>query len=69
MTTALLRNVSKDGTPGYVYWGDFLDLQAEGPVAWRKEIEDGIFKCSKVVAFLDEAWLTRSVFIASIDDR
>ena len=41
-----------------MYWGDWLDLQSEGPVAWRSEIEQGIRDCSKFVALVDEAYLT-----------
>eukprot|EP00192_Tetraselmis_astigmatica_P000840 CAMPEP_0117690644 /NCGR_PEP_ID=MMETSP0804-20121206/25245_1 /TAXON_ID=1074897 /ORGANISM="Tetraselmis astigmatica, Strain CCMP880" /LENGTH=1136 /DNA_ID=CAMNT_0005503721 /DNA_START=227 /DNA_END=3639 /DNA_ORIENTATION=+ len=48
---------AKDGGMGLAYWADFLDLLAEGPVPWRKEIEEGIITCSKVVCFVDEAWL------------
>ena len=28
----------QEGGPGLCFWADFLDLQAEGPVPWRKEI-------------------------------
>ena len=38
----------EEGGPGLTYWADFLDLQAEGPVPWRKEIEEGIRDASKV---------------------
>ena len=41
-----------------VYWADFLDLQARGPVSWKMEITEGIRACSKFVAFIDFAWLT-----------
>jgi hypothetical protein len=41
-----------------VYWADWLDLQAEGPLPWRREIEEGIQQSSKFVALIDEAWLT-----------
>ena len=49
--------ILQDGGPGLSYWGDFLDLQAEGPVPWRKEIEEGISTCSKFVCMVDAAWL------------
>lgn len=43
---------------GFSYWADFLDLQAKGPVSWRKEIEEGIRGAAKVVLFIDKAYLT-----------
>uniref|UniRef100_A0A7S1SMQ4 TIR domain-containing protein n=1 Tax=Tetraselmis chuii TaxID=63592 RepID=A0A7S1SMQ4_9CHLO len=55
---AHLSTPQKDGGPGLVYWSDFLDLQAEGPVPWRREIEDAVRDSSKVVCFVDEGWLT-----------
>jgi hypothetical protein len=36
---------------------DYLNLQAEGPVPWRKEIEEGIRDCAKFVAFIDTEYL------------
>jgi len=42
---------------GWTYWADFLNLQAEGPVPWRKEIEEGIRDCAKFVAFIDTEYL------------
>lgn len=44
--------------PGLVYWADFLDLAERGPVPWRKEIEEGIRSSSKMLAFIDEQFLT-----------
>eukprot|EP00873_Tetraselmis_striata_P017125 jgi/Tetstr1/437389/TSEL_026073.t1 len=41
-----------------ISWADYLDLKAEGPIPWRKEIEEGIASCSKFVVFVDKAWLT-----------
>lgn len=35
-----------------------VDLQGEGPIAWRREIEEAIAACSKFVAIVDRAWLT-----------
>ena len=35
-----------------------VDLQAEGPVPWRMEIEEAIRSCSKFVALVDRAYLT-----------
>ena len=35
------------GGCGLPYWGDWLDLQASGPVPWRREIEEGIESCAK----------------------
>lgn len=32
---------------GFRYWADWLDLQAQGPIAWRQEIESGIKNSSK----------------------
>ena len=40
-----------------MYWADFLDLQANGPVSWRKEISEGVASSAKFVAFLDEHYL------------
>ena len=34
-----------------------LDLQAQGPVPWRSEVEEGIAACSKFVALVDAGWL------------
>jgi hypothetical protein len=48
----------QEGGAGVDYWADFLDLQSEGPVQWRREIEEGIKHCAKVVCIVDEAWLT-----------
>jgi hypothetical protein len=42
---------------GLAYWGDFLDLQAQGPIPWRSEIEQGIFQSAKLVAFIDKEYL------------
>lgn len=42
---------------GWSYWADFLDLQATGPVPWRREIEEGIEHSAKVVMFVDRAYL------------
>eukprot|EP00961_Rhodomonas_salina_P161813 2179469-Rhodomonas_salina.1 len=39
---------------GWAHWSDFLDLQATGPVPWRKEIEEGICNCAKVVMLVDK---------------
>jgi hypothetical protein len=47
----------QDGGKGLTYWADFLDLQCDGPVPWQKEILEGIDRCSKVVAFVDAAYL------------
>ena len=57
-TSDCLNAELQDGGHGHVYWGDWLDLQSEGPVAWRSEIEQGIRDCSKFVALVDEAYLT-----------
>jgi hypothetical protein len=43
---------------GLVYWADWLDLHANGPVPWREEIDQAIANCSKFVAMIDRAWLT-----------
>eukprot|EP00873_Tetraselmis_striata_P027865 jgi/Tetstr1/448129/TSEL_035422.t1 len=43
---------------GLVYWADYLDLAERGPVPWRREIEEGIRSSSKVLAFIDHAFLT-----------
>eukprot|EP00873_Tetraselmis_striata_P027873 jgi/Tetstr1/448137/TSEL_035430.t1 len=43
---------------GLVYWADFLDLAERGPLPWRREIEEGIRSSSKVLAFIDHAFLT-----------
>jgi len=48
----------EEGGGALSYWADYLDLQAEGPVPWRAEIEEGIADCSKFVAFVDYTWLT-----------
>lgn len=48
----------QEGGPGLVYWADFLNLLAEGPVPWRKEIEEAVNACSKMVCIIDEAWVT-----------
>ena len=53
-----LRNDILQSLEPVVYWADFLDLQARGPVPWKMEITDGIRACSKFVAFIDFAWLT-----------
>ena len=53
-----LRNEILQSLEPVVYWADFLDLQARGPVPWKMEITDGIRACSKFVAFIDFAWLT-----------
>ena len=53
-----LRNDVLQSLEPVVYWADFLDLQARGPVPWKMEITDGIRACSKFVAFIDFAWLT-----------
>ena len=53
-----LRNGVIQSLEPVVYWADFLDLRARGPVAWKVEITDGIRACSKFVAFIDFAWLT-----------
>ena len=45
------------GLNGISIWGDFIDLQAKGPVPWRKEIGEGIENCAKMVIFLDKQWL------------
>ena len=42
---------------GAVFWSDFLDLQAQGPIPWRNEISHAIQSCSKVVALVDEQYL------------
>ena len=42
---------------GYRAWWDYLDLQAKGPVAWRREIEEGILNAGKVVCFVDVPYL------------
>ena len=42
---------------GFSYWADWLDLQAKGPVPWRKEIAEGIRDCAKVVLFVDTEYL------------
>lgn len=55
---AFVNCTLQEGGGGMLYWGDFLDLQAEGPLPWRKEIEEGIATCSKFVVFVDKAWLT-----------
>eukprot|EP00959_Pyramimonas_sp_CCMP1952_P410686 8606404-Pyramimonas_sp.AAC.2 len=49
--------ISTLGLNGLSYWGDFLDLQAQGPIPWRKEIQDAIKSCAKVVMFIDKEWL------------
>ena len=54
---SFLSQARQQGGGGYSYWGDWLDLQASGPVPWRKEIEEGIRDCAKVVIFLDEQYL------------
>ena len=48
---------SKHSEP-IVYWGDWLDLQAQGPIPWKAEIANGIQASSKVVLFIDFAFLT-----------
>ena len=52
-----LTRPAGDGGAGLRMWCDFLDLQASGPVAWRKEIEDGIRAAGKVVAMVDIPYL------------
>ncbi|GHP12383.1 hypothetical protein PPROV_001111100 [Pycnococcus provasolii] len=52
----LTRPEAKDG-PNYRAWCDYLDLQAKGPVAWRKEIEDGIRDAGKMVCLVDMPYL------------
>eukprot|EP00873_Tetraselmis_striata_P019967 jgi/Tetstr1/440231/TSEL_028582.t1 len=52
-----LSGPAEEGGCSCLYWGDYLDLQATGPVPWRQYISDGITSCSKFVAFVDEAWL------------
>ena len=42
---------------GAVFWSDFLDLQAQGPIPWRNEISNAIQSCSKLVALVDEQYL------------
>ena len=42
---------------GSVFWADFLDLQAQGPVPWRREIGDAIQSASKFVAVIDVQYL------------
>ncbi|XRB06668.1 TIR domain-containing protein [Pycnococcus provasolii] len=42
---------------GFTIWADYLDLQAKGPVAWRKEIEEGIRAAGKVVCVVDVPYL------------
>ena len=42
---------------GSVFWADFLDLQAQGPVPWRREIGDAIQSASKFVAVIDLQYL------------
>eukprot|EP00873_Tetraselmis_striata_P024751 jgi/Tetstr1/445015/TSEL_032823.t1 len=48
----------KAGGDEMVYWGDLLDLQAPGPIPWRKGVEEGIANRSKCGAFVDKAWLS-----------
>ena len=65
-----LRNNILQSLEPVVYWADFLDLQARGPVAWKMEITDGIRACSKFVAFIDFAWLTSyNCLQASLNNR
>ena len=40
-----------------VFWADFLDLQAQGPIPWRSEIGQAIQACSKFVAMVDKDYL------------
>ncbi len=47
------------GGPHLKMWCDFLDLQASGPIIWRKEIFEGIEKAGKVLVFLDKEYLLR----------
>ena len=42
---------------GSIFWADFLDLQAQGPVPWRREIGDAIQTASKFVAVIDLQYL------------
>ena len=60
----LTRPEAKDG-PNYRAWCDYLDLQAKGPVAWRKEIEDGIRDAGKMVCLVDirVSQVTRTDFL------
>lgn len=56
----IVSSISAPRTEGgcdAAYWADWLDLQASGPVPWRKEIEDGIADCAKMVCFLDFQYL------------
>ena len=53
----IISYISGPAGKGRTYWADYLDLQAKGPVPWRKEIFEGIDKASKVVLFIDRAYL------------
>ena len=65
-----LRNNILQSLEPVVYWADFLDLQARGPVSWKMEIIEGIRACSKFVAFIDFAWLTSyNCLQASLNNR
>mmetsp|Transcript_2967 Transcript_2967/g.7313 ORF Transcript_2967/g.7313 Transcript_2967/m.7313 type:complete len:1380 (+) Transcript_2967:669-4808(+) len=47
----------QEGGKGLTYWADFLDLQCNGPVMWQRKIWEGIDACSKMVAYIDIAYL------------
>ena len=53
----IISYVSGPDGNGRTYWADYLDLQAKGPVPWRKEIFEGIEKAAKVVLFVDREYL------------
>eukprot|EP00192_Tetraselmis_astigmatica_P000735 CAMPEP_0117653646 /NCGR_PEP_ID=MMETSP0804-20121206/3308_1 /TAXON_ID=1074897 /ORGANISM="Tetraselmis astigmatica, Strain CCMP880" /LENGTH=1168 /DNA_ID=CAMNT_0005459847 /DNA_START=42 /DNA_END=3548 /DNA_ORIENTATION=- len=53
-----LSRVKSNGTRGFTYYADFLDLAAVGPVAWRREIHDAVRGTAKFVALIDEAYLS-----------
>uniref|UniRef100_A0A061QNP5 Wd40 repeat-containing protein n=1 Tax=Tetraselmis sp. GSL018 TaxID=582737 RepID=A0A061QNP5_9CHLO len=57
LVTELSRLREGGKRPGFTYWADFLDLSGAGPVPWRREIEEGILKSAKFVAFIDIGFL------------
>jgi len=52
-----LTEARREGGPGLIFWADFLDLHAEGPVPWKREIDEAIQNCSKMVCFIDQDYL------------